>query len=631
MFKKFKISISILIIVFKLNAQDTILLRTLEINDTRKTTQKEIYKLQNVDSLTKQAFDNLTLADLLTQKSQLFVKKYGPGSLATTAFRGAAAVHTAILWNGININSSMNGSLDLSLLPVFLSDEIAIQYGGTTALWGNGAVAGSIQLNNNLKFNKGFTSSLGANFGSFNTYTQFGKVNYSSSKLSTSVKFTNTHSQNNFIYLSPYSKSNETERQVHADYKQQNFMFENAIKFSDKTFHTINLWYQQGNRKLPPVLFQPNYGSIQDDVNTRLISELKHFSRASKWMLRNAFLDEQILFYDHLADKKYTNRALSSINEIEHSYKFSKLLESTNGVNYTYQTAYSGGYTNNPFINRLAFFSSWNLFLFNNNLMINSSFRKEWMLKQQIPITYTLASTLKINEQISFKTNTSKLYRLPTFNDLFWTPGGNINLNPEDGFSHEISGIIFLNDNSSGTFLKHTSTLFTRRIKNWIIWLPQGSYWAPQNLLDAWSRGLETQSEIGFKINPLLFMLQLSTSYVVSTPMKAIYDGDNSVNKQLIYVPMYSGQGNFKINYHSFNFNYNITYTGYRYTSTDNSAFLPPFWLNNVWLAKAFDIKKCKLEISARVNNIFNESYQVMLNRPMPLRNYQIGIRIDFY
>jgi outer membrane cobalamin receptor len=93
---------------------------------------------------------------------------------------------------------------------------------------------------------------------------------------------------------------------------------------------------------------------------------------------------------------------------------------------------------------------------------------------------------------------------------------------------------------------------------------------------------------------------------------------------------MYSGQGNFKIHYHSFNFNYNITYTGYRYTSSDNSAFLLPFWLSNVWLAKAFSIKKYKLEISSRVNNIFNESYQVMLNRPMPLRNYQIGIRIDF-
>lgn len=626
----FKISILFLVIPYFAYAQDTILLNTFEFNEPRKTIQEKLFKSNQADSVTKKAFAHLSVADILSQNSQLFIKNYGPGSLATTAFRGASAVHTAILWNGININSSMNGQLDLSLLPVFLHDNISVQYGGTTALWGSAAVAGSIQLNNQSEFNRGLNTALGANFGSFDTYTQFGKVAYSNNKFSTALRFTNASSLNNFKFENISKNPTIIEKQIHAAFQQKNVMLENAFRFTEKIHYSLNTWYQQSKRQIPPVLFQTQFGSTQDDINARAVSELKYVTTNTKTIIRNAFIHEQILFYDFMADKMYHNKAISSINEAEFFIKISNIIENNSGINYTYQTANSEGYLNKPILNRFALFNSSNIHLLNKKLLLNLSARKEWVPSRLIPFTYALSSYFKVANHISFKINSARVYRLPTFNDLFWYPGGNPDLKPEDGFTYEGSVILSLFDANTNASLKHTTTAFSRRMKNWIIWLPQNSIWLPQNLMDVWSRGIETESELNFSINPFRFMFQISTSYVVSTSMKTLYEGDNSVDKQLMYVPMYSGQGNFRIYFKKMYLNYNVTYTGYRYASSDNTEFLAPYWLNNIWMVKSFIIKKKTFELSARINNVFNETYQVMLNRPMPIRHYQIGIRFDF-
>jgi len=78
------------------------------------------------------------------------------GSIATSAIRGASAGHTVVVWNGLALQSPMLGLLDLSMLPSGLVDEVSIQYGGQSTLWGSGAIGGVIHLNNQAKFGKKF-------------------------------------------------------------------------------------------------------------------------------------------------------------------------------------------------------------------------------------------------------------------------------------------------------------------------------------------------------------------------------------------------------------------------------------------------------------------------------------------
>ena len=106
--------------------------------------------IQDLDtSFTK--FSTPSLADQLTREGGLFIKSYGPGSLSTLSLRGSNASQTAVLWNGINICSPMLGLFDLTLIPTFLIDQATIQYGGSGASLGSGAIGGALHLDSKTK------------------------------------------------------------------------------------------------------------------------------------------------------------------------------------------------------------------------------------------------------------------------------------------------------------------------------------------------------------------------------------------------------------------------------------------------------------------------------------------------
>src|SRR5688572_6926564 len=70
-----------------------------------------------------------TLSDKLIDETSFYLKTYGNNQLSTITIRGTTASQTAVLWNGININSPTLGQTDFSLIPLFLFDDVSVQYG----------------------------------------------------------------------------------------------------------------------------------------------------------------------------------------------------------------------------------------------------------------------------------------------------------------------------------------------------------------------------------------------------------------------------------------------------------------------------------------------------------------------
>ena len=126
--------------------QEVIILQT-------KQEQFETSKKHNtIDSLTLVRYNTSSLAELLSNQSTVHVKSYGNGNIASTSMRGGNASHTALLWNGLNIQNAMLGQPDLSIVPTFLFNNVSLEYGGGSAIWGSGAIGGSIHLQNNALF-----------------------------------------------------------------------------------------------------------------------------------------------------------------------------------------------------------------------------------------------------------------------------------------------------------------------------------------------------------------------------------------------------------------------------------------------------------------------------------------------
>ena len=95
-------------------------------------------KHSEIDSLILNRYSTTSLADLLANQSTIHIKSYGNGNIVSTSMRGGNANHTALLWNGLNIQNTMLGQPDLSIVPTSLFNNISLEYGGGSAILGSG-------------------------------------------------------------------------------------------------------------------------------------------------------------------------------------------------------------------------------------------------------------------------------------------------------------------------------------------------------------------------------------------------------------------------------------------------------------------------------------------------------------
>jgi iron complex outermembrane receptor protein len=249
-----------------------------EVSSSRLSNFSSGNKIQTFDSTLLNRYSTGNLADLLANESQVFIKSYGLGSLATTSFRGGSANHTAILWNGFNLNSPMNGQLDLSLIPNSFINNINILYGGTSALWGSGAVGGTILLNNEVKFDKGLSVTAGSTFGSFLNYGQNLQIEFSAPKWVSSIKLISSTAKNDFEYFNNQLEGSPKIRQSNADLKEYGLLAENYFRLNEKQKINVRFWYQYNDRNIPPTMLQTVNKTNQKDENYRVTSEWQRVS-----------------------------------------------------------------------------------------------------------------------------------------------------------------------------------------------------------------------------------------------------------------------------------------------------------------------------------------------------------------
>ena len=151
------------------------------------------------DSVLKQNSKSLT--SLLAFNSNLYFKENGYGMVSSPSFRGTNASLTAVIWNGININSQLNGQTDFNTLNSSNFNSISIRSGGGSVQYGSGAIGGSIHLNNKLAFNTHFDNAVQASYGSFNTKQTGYNSSFGTNLFSVNFGLFYVESDNDYKYL----------------------------------------------------------------------------------------------------------------------------------------------------------------------------------------------------------------------------------------------------------------------------------------------------------------------------------------------------------------------------------------------------------------------------------------------
>lgn len=606
--------------------QDTITLKEVDVKSTRTTLSGIGKKTESIDSLTKRQFIFNSLGDVLSLNTPIFIKNYGPGSLSSTSFRGGSASQTGIIWNGFNIQNGMLGQMDLSLIPSVLFDNISIEYGGSSSLWGSGAVGGSIHLNNKPLFSKGFTTIANISKGSYGLFNASTNIEVSNKKFISSTKAYLQNSLNNFVYRDTLDKINPLQTQKHATYSFKGLLQEFRFLLTQKQSLTVNGWYNVGVRQLPVFNALNVSRAEQFDANFKTTATWNYIANNFQSTVRGAFFNDALNYRDSAFSIDSKSKLQTFIGENENNFNWSKNNVFNFGFNLTSYNGKTDSYGGVKTLQKTAFFIGNKFSFLKQRLITFVSLRAEYINTGKLPLTGSAAFEYKITKTITAKLNGAKVYRQPTLNELYWKPGGNPDLLPEQGYTVE-GDLSFTHLWNKVSFFV-SGAAFYRNINNWILWLPGQNITTPVNIQQVLSRGTETTWRLNYRNNKFGININTITGYVLSTIQSSKQENGNTEGKQLIYTPRYSVNANVSVSYGMANITYYHQYIGYRFISSDNLQWLTPYHFSSVRCNIKTKLGETAIVLYAACNNVFNTNYAVIAGRPMPLRSFEIGATI---
>jgi len=619
---------TLLLFVQTFVAQDTTKLTEIEVTAIRQSTtfQKSI----KVDSADLANQSNKNIGELLSNHTTIFIKNYGNGAIGTTSFRGGSANQTAILWEGINIKNSMLGQADLSLLPVALFNQVQVDYGGGSALWGSDAMGGSIHLSGsgkNMKQGLSLVTQLGTS--SLNSTNAFTGFSYANQKLSAETKIYFNQNKNRFKYIDT-NKSKEPITINHAAFN--NFGFMQNLNYSLNPNHQLKMsfWFNSFDRQISNYNQTFKSKQYQFDRNTRLITQ-HHYSRnriATNTKL--AYFGDVLNYIDSSASIYSYSRVENLVVDHENKFQISRRSRFQSGFNLSGSSAITKNYEDSERLLRMGLYMMYTKNWI-DKLTTTAVIRYEVTNLTKIPFTGNLNLSYQLTKKCDLKLNAANVFRQPSLNELFWLPGGNRNLLPEKG--NVFDGEIRYQNNHSNLILDISLAVYHKIINNWILWLPgPNGNPSPKNIQQVFSRGTETSSKLTYQFKSFKMGIQFLTHYCLSTITKQDQDYTNSLDKQLIYTPRYTGNLNLFVQFKSVSLQMNNQYVGYRFTSSDNSSWLNPYYISSIRLNYQFILgKETNVNLFAASQNLFNSNYHIVENRPMPLRYFEFGLSIKYY
>ncbi|AUC77146.1 TonB-dependent receptor plug domain-containing protein [Olleya sp. Bg11-27] len=569
------------------------------------TNTQSILKLS--DSIIKKG--NGLLTHLLNNNSTIYFKENGFGMVSSPSFRGTTAQQTAVIWNGININSQLNGQTDFSTVNTKIFDNIDVRSGGGSVLYGSGAIGGSIHLNNKITYNDQDSHFIGVNYGSFNTVNNTYKGHFSTSKLSVNANISYLQSENDYDYVD----SNKTN--LNGEYYSNNIGLNLGYKINDNNIIKTFSNYYDGQRHFSLQLPTETPSKYKNRDSRNLI-EYTGFAGDFTSKLKIAYLTETYKYFSNIERDSYTDGGVNSlIVKYDLSYKLGENMTINPLIDYTQNTGEGSS------IKKVKRNVTGLNVLFKHK--IGSRFLYEVTTRQEItnnyesPFLYSLGLKYKLSELYTITVNGSKNYRVPTFNDLYWQDGGNLDLKPESSYQIELGNAFTYKS------INLSITGFYNDITDMIRWLPTSTVWMPINTDNVKTYGVEGKFNVEKLINKHHFSLSSTYAYTVSE--------DQQRKKQLIYVPYHKATATLGYNYKRLSVYFQQLFVGEVFTQSDNNAKynIDAYYLSNMGVDYTLGQKK-SVKMGVQVNNIFNHNYQSVLGRFMPGTYFNTYFNFNF-
>jgi len=497
----------------------------------------------------------------------------------------------------------------------------------------SGGFGGVIDLESNPDWDDKELLFINPGIGSFGKRSGMAKVKVGTKGFQSVTKAFVRNSDNDFRYLNSVSgESPVWETRENSEVSQSGFIQELYFRNSDNIF-SARLWYQSAYRNLPVPIVSPTMNPPENQSDESLRAMLNYGSHKGHNVinLTAAFISDKLDYSNELASIESRNNSRRIILKSSLERRINKMLKLEFGlddeIDFVNTNNYAGSKTRN---------------LASADVIAETDpFR--WLttrilLREMIQDGRFLSPDFSASTEIKpfrdkyyfIKASFSKNSKIPTLNDMFWSPGGNPALENETGYISEISWE--MTSNLSGSIqIKNDLSFFRNHISNMIQWRPGDSfYWEASNMGNIVTTGLESAIDLNYKVHG--FNARLKAGYAFTKANVAGGSIDNHVlsRNQLIYIPEHQINALLRLYWRHYYSAFNSIYTGKRFLTSDNSQYLPQYSVSDLTLGTKMNAGNISFDLGFIIENLFNERYQNIAYYPMPGRSFLISIVFQF-
>lgn len=592
-----------------------------------------------------------TVADAIRWMSGVQLKDYGGiGGLKTVNLRSMGSQHIGIYYDGIELGNAQNGVIDLGQYSLDNIEEISLYDGQRSALLQTAsdfANAGSIYIRTLLPHFGEETTRIKAQYGSSHTarlsallsrtLAQHIAWNANVEALSSSGKYPFTYQRRNYdgslAYDTTATRRNGDIQSIRAESNLYGTLTNGTWQAKLYTFHAnrgipgaiVNNVWRRGERQSDHNTFaqaswQRDFAHIYTlRIQGKYAYYHTHYQNRDTTTLQidNTYRQHEAYANITQAVALHPHSSLSLSYDLRWNHLDADLPQFSHPTRWSHLLSLANAWD----LDRLQFQASGVMSQFTDH----AAGHREKVSRCFIPAFF---ASYKLRDGLRLTGYAKRSYRMPTFNDLYYTEFGNAMLKPERATQYAV-GIKTKGKVGQRLDAQFDIDLYHNRITDKIVAYPKGQQfrWTMLNLGIVDITGLELRLNTACQLDDqwrLSAMMQYTYQQACDvTDRAASYYKD-----QIPYTPWHSGSATAMLDYKAWTLAYNFVYTGERYCQMENIRYnhLEPWYTSDLTLSGQIGLWRLGVE----VRNLFDQQYDVIINYPMPGRNYNLSVQCEF-
>lgn len=636
--------------------QEVVVTENYRNSETRSTAPLQILSQKKLATL-----NALQVSDAVKYFSGVTVKDYGGiGGLKTVSVRSLGAAHTAVSYNGMTLSDCQNGQIDIGRLSLENVDMLSLANGQSDQIFQAARLFASAAVLNirtaapKFEDDRPVNGKLAMRGGSFGLLNPSAYVNVRlGDRWSVHVDGEWLYSNGEYPYLLHYgsagtdSVSRERRQNTDVNNLRAEAMFYGS--FSDTDEMQVQVYYYGSERGLPgaTIYYNTLNFSSQRLWDNTFFAQAHYKKDWDKWAFR---VDGKYNFgYTRYLDPTMLNSA----GREENTYRQQEYYVSAGGL-YKIIPNLSVSLNTDAFVNTLwadlTDFSfpvrySWLTALavkyVSNRVLATGSLlatltEEQVRIGRSADIPFRLSPYASVSvqpfERVDLRVRAfyKNIFRLPTFNDLYYGRVGNPDLKPETTNQYNLGLTYSVRIGRYVPLLSFTADAYHNDVRDKIVAFPSKNIytWTMLNYGKVSINGLDLTGEAAFypweKIG-----LSIGGTYTYQRALNVTDPDSREYGHQIPYTPRVSGSGKAALETPWVNLAYSVVWSGHRYAVNQNYAEnrVPGYSDHSLSASRTFHIGRTELACSVECLNLGGKNYEVVRYFPMPGRSWRASVQ----